>query len=215
MRIGGNIMATVVASEPAPAPVAATDAPFDLTVDQFSRMVESGLFPRERRVYLLGGRLFEKMAKTSAHGSVGAAVDRAINRRLPDEWSLWPESTIVLGPKSAPLPDFAVIRTGDLLGRANPDRYPGPADVGLLIEIAVTSVREDLTAALELYARAGIPAYWVVDVPGRRVLAHGEPRVVEGRGAYARVEIVRAGEEIPLVLDGREAARIPFDELLR
>ena len=44
--------------------------------------------------------------------------------RLRAEWSLWPESTIVLGPTNAPLPDFAVIRSGNLLGRAAPDRYP-------------------------------------------------------------------------------------------
>jgi Uma2 family endonuclease len=208
-------MATVAATVTVPEPFPAADAPFDLTADLFARMVEVGLFPRERRVYLLGGRLFEKMAKTKAHGSVGAGITMTLAPRLPAGWSLWPESTIVLDQDSAPLPDFAVIRSGDLLGRAAPERYPGPADVGLLIEIAVTSLREDLTSALERYARAGIPAYWVVDVPGRRVLAHGEPRVVEGRGAYARVEIVRAGETLPLVLDGREAARIPFDELLR
>ena len=108
-----------------------------------------------------------------------------------------------------------MIRSGDLVGRAAPERYPGPGDVGLLIEIAVTSLRDDLTTALEQYARASIPAYWVVDVPGRRILVHTDPRVVDGRGEYARVETYRPGQEIPLVLDGQEVARIPFDELLR
>lgn len=192
-----------------------TEVPFDLDVDLFARMVESGLVPRDRRVFLLEGRLFEKMAKTKAHGSVGASVTRAIDRRLPDEWSLWPESTIVLDPLNAPLPDFAVVRSGDLLGRAAPERYPGPGDVGLLIEIAVSSLRADLTAALEMYARAGIPVYWVVDVVGRRILVHDEPKVVEGRGEYARVEIFRAGDAPPLTLDGREVARVPFEEILR
>lgn len=191
------------------------EAPFDLTVELFARMVETGLIPRDRRIFLRAGRLYEKMAKPKAHGSVGASVTRAVDRRLPGEWSLWPESTIVLDSANAPLPDFTVIRSGDLIGRAVPERYPGPADVGLVIEIAVTSLRDDLMKALELYARAGIPAYWVVDVAGRRVLVHGEPRVAEEKGEYARVETFRAGEPLPLVLDGQEVARIPFDELLR
>jgi Uma2 family endonuclease len=204
------------ATEVQPPPVApAADVPFDLTVDLFSRMVDADFIPRDRRVFLRDGRLFEKMAKTRAHGSVGAAVTRAVDRRLPEDWSLWPESTIVLDPSNAPLPDFAVIRSGDLVGRAAPERYPGPQDIGLLIEVAVTSLRDDLTTALEQYAKASIPAYWVVDVPGRRVLVHTEPRVVEGRGEYARVETYRAGQQIPLVLDAQEVARIPFDELLR
>jgi Uma2 family endonuclease len=203
--------ATVVA--PSQAPTA--DVPYDLTVDLFSRMVESGLIPRDRRVFLANGRLYEKMAKTKAHGSIGAAVTRAVDRRLPPDWSLWPESTIVLDPTNAPLPDFAVVRSGDLLGRAAPDRYPGPGDIGLLIEVAVTSLHADLTTALEQYARASIPVYWVVDVLGRRILVHTEPRIVDGRGEYARVETYRPGQSLPLVLDGREVDRIPFDELIR
>jgi len=206
-------MSTTTENLSAHAPAA--DMPYDLTVELFSRMVESGLIPQDRRIYLHGGRLYEKMAKTKAHGSVGAAVTRAVDRRLPDEWSLWPESTIVLDPSNAPLPDFAVIRSGNLVGRAAPERYPGPGDVGLLIEVAVSSLRDDLTTALEQYARAAIPTYWVVDVAGRRILAHSEPRVVEGRGEFARVETYRSGQELPLVLDGQEVARIPFDELLR
>ena len=203
--------ATIVA--PSQAPTA--DVPYDLTIDLFSRMAESGLMPQDRRIFLLDGRLYEKMAKTRAHGFVGAAITRAVGRRLPDGWSLWPESTIVLGPTNAPLPDFAVVRSGDLLGRATPDRYPGPGDVGLLIEVAVTSLHDDLTTVLELYARALIPVYWVVDVLGRRILVHTEPRVVDGKGEYARVETYRPGQSTPLVLDGQEVARIPFDELLR
>jgi Uma2 family endonuclease len=203
--------ATVVA----PSQALAADVPYDLTIDLFSRMVESGLIPPDRRVFLNNGRLYEKMAKTKAHGYVGAAINRAVHRRLPDGWSLWPESTIVLDPTSAPLPDFALVRVANPLDFAAPDRYPGPGDIGLLIEVAVTSLHDDLTTALEQYARALIPVYWVVDVPGRRILVHTEPRVVDGRGEYARVETYRPGQSVPLVLDGREVARIPFDELLR
>lgn len=203
------------AIEATPPRASAADVPYDLTVDHFSRMVESGLIPRDRRVFLRDGRLYEKMAKTKAHGFVGAAVTRAVDRRLPDGWSLWPESTIVLGPTNAPLPDFAVIRGANPLDFGDPERYPGPGDVGLLIEVAVTSLRDDLTSNLERYARALIPVYWVVDVPGRRILVHTGPQVGPDRGEYARVETYRPGQSLPLVLDGREVARIPFDELLR
>ena len=193
----------------------AVEVPYDLTIDLFSRMVESGLIPQDRRVFLLNGRLYEKMAKTKAHGSVGAGINMTLVPQLPAGWSLWPESTIDLDPTNAPLPDFAVVRSGDLLGRVSPDRYPGAGDIGLLIEVAVTTLQVDLSTALELYARALIPVYWVVDVLGRRILVHTEPRVVDGRGEYARVETFRPGQSLPLVLDGQEVARIPFDELLR
>jgi Uma2 family endonuclease len=203
------------AIEAAPPRTSSGDVPYDLTIYLVSRMVEMGLIPKDRRIYLRDGRLYEKIAKTRAHGYVGAAVTRAVDRRLPDGWSLWPESTIVLDPTNAPLPDFAVVRGAHPLDFAAPERYPGPGDIGLLIEVAVTSLHDDLTTALEHYARARIPAYWVVDVPGRRILVHTEPRVVDGRGEYARIETYRPGQALPLVLDGQEVARIPFDELLR
>jgi hypothetical protein len=208
-----RFMSTAIQAPPPQAPTA--DAPYDLTVDLFSRMVETGLIPQDRRIYLHDGRLYEKMAKTRAQGYVGAAVNRTVTLRLPDDWSLWPESTVVLDPTNAPLPDFAVVRGANPLDFGTPERYPGPGDIGLLIEVAVTSLRADLTTALEQYARAGIPADWVVDVPGRRVLVHTEPRVVDSRGEYARVETYRPGQALPLVLDGQEVARISLDELLR
>jgi Uma2 family endonuclease len=199
----------------APSQVPTADVPFDLTIDLFSRMVELGLIPQDRRVFLANGRLYEKMAKTEAHGFVGAAITRAVYRRLPDGWSLRPESTIVLDPTNAPLPDFALVRAANPLDFASPARYPGPGDIGVLIEVAVTSLHADLTTALEQYAQASIPVYWVVDVLGRRILVHTGPRVVDGRGEYARVETYQPGQSLPLVLDGQEVARIPFDELLR
>lgn len=206
-------MATVTRSPSLAIPL--TDPPFDLTIGVFSRMVESGLIPRERRVYLREGRLFEKMAKSKAHGAVGAAITMSLAPRLPEGWSLWPESTIALDETNAPLPDFAVIQAADLLGRAQAERYPGPGDVGLLIEVAVTRLRDDLSTAFEQYARALIPAYWVVDVQGGRILVHTEPHVVDGRGEYARVEIYRPGQPLPLILGGHEIARVPFEKLLR
>lgn len=206
-------MSTVIAATRSETEV--VDLPYDLTIDLVSRMVESGLIPQDRRIYLRDGRLYEKMAKTKAHGFVGAAITMVIAPRLPAGWGLWPESTLVLDASNAPLPDFAVIRGANPLDFASPARYPEPADVGLLIEIAVTSLHDDLTTGLEQYARAGIPAYWVVDVAGGRILIHTEPRVAAGRGEYARVEVYRSGDSIPLVLDGQEVARIPFDDLLR
>ena len=83
-------MSTATLVAPSQAPTA--DVPYDLTIDLFSRMVESGLIPRDRRVFLSDGRLYEKMAKTKAHGSIGAAVTRAVDRRLPDDWSLGPRA---------------------------------------------------------------------------------------------------------------------------
>ena len=204
-------MATVIAE----AELATGVFPFEMTVEIYSKMVESGLIPEKSRVFLFDGRLFEKMAKSKAHGYVGASLTKALIQRLPEGWSVWPESTVVLNDKNAPLPDFSVIRGGNPQDFGAPDRYPAAHDVGILIEIAVSSLRYDLTTALELFARTGVPVYWVIDVTGRRVIVHAEPRVVDNRGVYSRVEVYQPGQEIPVELHGLERARVPIDELLR
>ncbi|MHB1556443.1 MAG: hypothetical protein ACYC61_03065 [Isosphaeraceae bacterium] len=68
---------------PAGLPSESSIMPYDLTIDVFSQMVETGLIPQDRRVFLFNGRLCEKLAKTRAHGSIGASVTRALVRRLP------------------------------------------------------------------------------------------------------------------------------------
>ena len=74
-------MATVIEVPPS---VPTTDAPYDgPTVDEFSQLVEMGLFPRDRRVYLRDGSLSEKVAKSKPHGWAGAAVVRAVGRPAP------------------------------------------------------------------------------------------------------------------------------------
>jgi len=208
-------MATVTQPEPQARTDVPRIVPFEMTVELFDRIVEAGLLPRDRPIFLWDGRLCEKMAKTRAHVSIGGSVTMALARALPEGWSLVPEGTVVLGERSAPLPDFSVIRTGDLVGLREPPRYPGPKDVGIVIEIAVTSLKADLSDALEAYARAGIPVYWVVDVAGKRVVVHSEPTTIDDRGQYGKIEIVGPGGQIPLVLDGVKAAEIAFDAIMK
>ena len=208
-------MATVTQPEPQARTDIPAIVPYDMTVELFGRIVEAGLLPQDRHIFLWDGRLCEKTAKARAHVSIGGSVTMALARSLPEGWSLVPEGTIVLDERNSPLPDFSVVRTEELVGLREPSRYPGPKDVGILIEIAVTSLKADLSDSLEAYARAGIPAYWVVDVMGKRVLVHTEPTMIGDRVQYARVDIFGPGGQIPVVLDGVKAAEIPFDAIMK
>ncbi len=58
-------------------------------------------------------------------------------------------------------PDFALVRRP---WRGFPETHPGPEDIFLLIEVADRSLAFDRTVKLELYARAGVPEVWIVDL---------------------------------------------------
>jgi hypothetical protein len=212
-------MATATESAPVASPIE-EDRIVDLTSDEFFRMIEAGLFAPERRVYLWDGRLCEKMAKTASHAITAVVIQEVLRSRLPEGWVIWPENPICLDAKHAPLPDIAVVRGPAVRYRGRlehpnvADRYPQPEDVGLLVEVAVTSLPKDLGARAEVFARALIPTYWVADALGRKLIEHRGPRVIEGVGSYEHVRTLGHGDEVSLTFEGREVGPIPVRELL-
>ncbi len=172
-------------------------------------MIEVGLFADEELVELWEGQVVRKMAKSLPHAmSYGLAVE-AFFRVLPPGWCVWPENPLVIGPKAVPLPDLTILR-----GRLKDywDRHPQASDVGLIVEVAQTSLRTDIGSKLQGYARAGIPAYWVIDLIHSEVRTFADPSDSEAKD---RTEIAyRRGQSIPLTLDGVAIPPIPVDDLL-
>ena len=53
---------------------------------------------------------------------------------------------------------------------------PTHSDILLIIEVADSSVEQDLGQKARLYAEHGIPEYWVVDLPSEQVHVHRIPQ---------------------------------------
>lgn len=81
--------------------------------------------------------------------------------------------------------------------------------MALLVEVSDSSLDEDPTRA-PLFAEAGIPTYWIANILDRRIEVYSDPAGAEYR---SRSEYVMDAE-VPLVLDGREVARLAVRDLL-
>lgn len=177
---------------------------YRLTVDQFMRMGELGIFPDESRVELIDGEIVEMSPTGPPHGS---SVARLIEAFMPlvGRAVLWTRSTIVLGPIHAPQPDFALCRFRE-------DRYatanPTPADILLVVEVAETSLDRDRTGKAALYASHGIPEYWIVNLDDRCVEVHRQP---EGDGYRERRIVARDGRVAPIAFSDHQ---VPAGDLL-
>lgn len=93
-------------------------------------------------------------------------------------------------PTSEPEPDLIVLtRPAKEIREGNPK----PNDLRLVVEISDSTVGFDLTAKVGLYARAGIIEYWVLDIPGRKLIVHRDPANGTYRStcAYSERETVR------------------------
>ena len=187
------------------------ETPYLITTELFTQMVEQGMIPRDRRVFLWGGRLYEKMAKSKAHSAVQNAFIGALSRRLPQGLFVGAENPVRLDETHLPLPDLVVAR-GNPLDYFD-SRYPDGRDVLLVVEVAVSSLPDDLGARLSRYALTLPSAVdLVADVHHHQLLVHTRPSAT---GEYEERVITRPGEVLRLQLGGIDLEPIPFEEVMR
>jgi Uma2 family endonuclease len=153
-----------------------------LTVRDYHRLGEAGVLGRGDRVELLEGQLVDMSPIGPRHALATDILARLLLSAVGERAWVKVQNPIVLDDTSEPQPDFAVVRQP---WDGYPHAHPRPPDVYLLIEVADSSLGFDLGAKLELYARAGIREFWVVDMTANRVLVHRQP---EG-GRYAAVTV--------------------------
>lgn len=107
--------------------------------------------------------------------------NRWLARGLPDDAQIVRvQSPITLRPMSEPEPDLVVADVGDSTFKTHPER------AHLVIEVAKTSRRKDRVRKARIYAQAGLPRYWIVDLVDLCVHVHGDPTP----DGYALVEAV-------------------------
>ena len=126
----------------------------------------------EKGYELLEGDIVEKMSMKDAHALVIMLICGYFSRFV-DFTMLRSQSTLAIDAFNMPEPDFAVLYTAAPALSAR--GYLQPADVRLVGEVSDTTLRTDLTTKAQIYARAGIAEYWVLDINGRRLLIHTNP----------------------------------------
>ena len=165
-----------------------------LTVDDYHRMGDAGIFTDGERVELIDGDLIDMAPIGQGHAAVVSGLNEALVLACAGRAIVSPQNPVRLDRSSEPQPDLAVLRRrADFY--ASGER-PGPADVLLLVEVADTSLRFDRSVKLPLYARAGIAEVWIVDLKRRVLNAYRAP---EG-GEYGVMATHRAGEQVALAV---------------
>jgi hypothetical protein len=124
-------------------------------------LIQTGILTEGDAVELLEGYVVLKMPRNPPHDGAIQRLQRRLFRLLPAGWDMRIQSDVTLSD-SEPEPDLAVARGDDTTYGA---RHPGPADVGLIVEVADSTLATDRTDKGRLYARAGVVIYWVVNLP--------------------------------------------------
>lgn len=161
----------------------------------------AGAFEGER-LELIYGRIVRRSPQGALHVFVVQKLLQALLPPLLGRATVTCQAPLALGD-SEPEPDLAVI---PLL----PDTYAGslPDTAFLVIEVSDSSLAYDTRVKARLYARAGIPEFWLFDVQGGRVLVHRAPSAA----GYETIEEIGTGGL--LVVPGFADVQIAVERVL-
>ncbi len=143
------------------------------TVEDYHRMLRAGILSPEDRVELLEGQIVEMVPQNPPHASRIDDGGDYLKALFAQRAKVRVQLPVTLAPGSEPEPDFAIVRPDPNRYR---DRHPGPQDILLLIEVADATLTRDRTHKAAIYAKAGIPEYWIIDLPQRQMIALQNPQ---------------------------------------
>jgi Uma2 family endonuclease len=142
------------------------------TVQDYYRMAEVGLLAPDARVELIEGEVIDMAPQGTHHAEILRRLARLLFLAAADRATVQTQCPLRLDDFSEPEPDFALLerrKEGYLTS------HPGAADTLLVVEVSHSSLRFDRIRKLPLYARHGIPEYWIVDVATPRLHVFHSP----------------------------------------
>jgi Uma2 family endonuclease len=158
-------------------------------IAEYYKMAAAGVFSEDDRVELIEGEIVEMNPIGSRHAACVGRLTKLLGRMADDNAIVWVQNPVQVSDYSEPLPDVALLRRrDDFYAQANPQ----PPDVFLIIEVADSSVEYDRGIKIPLYAQAGIPEVWLVNLPKETVEIYSQ--LLEGE--YREIRLIKRGESL-------------------
>jgi Uma2 family endonuclease len=146
------------------------------TVEDISRMIESGVIRDNEKFELIEGEIVMMAAKGVSHERIKSGLIIAVVRALPDHLTVGVETTLRLTNTIMLEPDIAVF-SKELFKKSSAGfAQLDPGEAHLVIEVAASSLAYDKDLKARLYARHHVREFWVVDANERTTWVHTGPR---------------------------------------
>jgi Uma2 family endonuclease len=161
------------------------------TVEEYHLMAESGILRPDERVELFRGVVRRMSPKSRAHVVAATRLHQKLVRALAGRAAVFKEDPLKLVRlDSEPEPDIVAISSPDI------DAYGTEgAEPLLVVEVAESSLAYDLNAKAKLYAEAGVPEYWVLNLVNRELVVFRSAL----EGIYQHRAAYRAGDRVALL----------------
>ena len=175
------------------------------TTREYHRMAEAGVFSESDRLELIAGEVLTMSPIGSRHAACVDRLNALFHRQIGDAAIIRTQNPVVLDEHTELQPDLALLRPrADFYAEAHPE----PNAIILVAEVLETSAHYDRQAKLPLYAMAGIPEVWLIDLPAGGVECHRQPAGRE----FQQINCLGRGE--PLSPLGFPSAVLYVEEIL-
>lgn len=135
-------------------------------IETYHKLGHTGVLPRNTE--LIHGVVVYKMTISPILRKIVNKLRDILSHVIPKDFAILQESPITIG-NSEPEPDISVVKGSyDDFG----DKHPETAD--FVIEVAYSSLDDDLNKA-SIYASAGIPCYWILDLQNKKIHVFKNP----------------------------------------
>ena len=145
--------------------------------DEYDKMIDAGVFAPDERVELLEGEIVQVAAQNARHASGVVAAGEILRSVYGTGFSVRIQLPLAATVDSEPEPDVAVVR-----GHWRDFTTAHPATALLVVEVADSSLDYDRRRKGRVYAHAGIPEYWIVNLIDRVVEVYRDPHPDSGYG---------------------------------
>jgi Uma2 family endonuclease len=164
------------------------------TREEYERLARKGFFRPDERVELVDGVIYEMTPQGGFHATVVWKAQEILRSLLAKGFFIRSQMPLALGADSEPEPDIAIIQ-GD------PEDFSEshPETAVLVIEVADASLVHDTQRKKPMYARSGIPDYWVFRLREKTLEVNRDP--VEG--VYRSRQVLHLQDSVsPLFASG-------------
>lgn len=177
---------------------------------EYERLIDLGAFGPADRLELLAGDLVVCEPQGTPHMTAIRAAEEMLRLCFGAGWEVRTQAPVALDEESEPEPDVVVAP-----GTFRDYRHVHPSRPVLLVEVADASLDADRERKGSLYARAGVPEYWIVNLVDSTLEVYRDPAADPNAAhgwRYRSATTLRAGDEVlPVAAPG---APIPVAELL-
>jgi Uma2 family endonuclease len=158
------------------------------TVEEYHRMAEAGLFEGQR-VELIYGKIVDMSPSKSDHAGIVKRIHNIFREILDKNHIISVQDPIHIDDRSEPEPDIAILQYREDYYTQS---HPTPKETLLVIEVANSSLEKDQKVKLPLYAKAGIPEVWIVNLQDHQLEQYREP----SEKGYSSIRILRSKDSV-------------------